>query len=46
MLQVQLRWGGDVIRMEDVLMPKAVFFSELQARKRGRGAPRKLTKTG
>ena len=30
MLQVQLRWAGNVTRMEDVRMPKAVFFSKLQ----------------
>ena len=30
LLQVQLRWAVHVTRMEDVCMPKAVFFSELQ----------------
>ena len=44
LLQVQLRWAGHVIRMEDVRMPKAVFFSELQEGKRDRGAPRKRYK--
>ena len=44
MLQVQLRWAGHVTRMEDVRMPKAVFFSELQDGKRDRGAPRKRYK--
>ena len=43
-LQVQLRWAGHVSRMEDVRMPKAVFFSELQVGKRDRGAPRKRYK--
>ena len=41
MLQVQLRWAGHVTRMEDVRVPKAVFFGELQEGKRVRGAPRK-----
>ena len=41
LLQVQLRWAGHVTRMEDVRMPKAVFFSELQEGKRDRGGPRK-----
>ena len=41
LLQVQLRWAGHVTRMEDVRMPKAVFFSELQEGKRNHGAPRK-----
>ena len=40
LLQVQLRWAGHVTRMEDVRMPKAVFFSQLQEGKRDRGAPR------
>ena len=46
MLQVQLRWAGNVTRMEleDVRIPKAVFFSELQEGKRHRGAPRKRYK--
>ena len=45
LLRVQLRWAGLVTRMDDVCMPKAVFFSELREGKRDRGAPRKLTKT-
>ena len=40
-LQVQLRWAGHVKRMEDVRMPEAVFFSELQEGKRDRCGPRK-----
>ena len=44
LLQVQLHWTGHVTRMEDVRVPKAVFFSELQEGKRGRGAPRKRYK--
>ena len=40
----QLRWAGHVTRMEDVPMPKAVFFNELQEGKRDRGAPRKRYK--
>ena len=43
-LQVQLPWAGHVTRVEDVHMPKAVFFSELQEGKRDRGAPRKRYK--
>ena len=38
---MQLRWAGHVTRMEDVRMPKAVFFNKLQEGKRDRGAPRK-----
>ena len=45
LLQVQLRWAGHVTTMEDVCMPKAVLFSELQEGKRDRGAPRKCYKT-
>ena len=44
MFHIQLRWPGHVTRMEDVRMPKAVFFSELQEGKRDRGAPRKRYK--
>ena len=44
LLQMQLRWADHVTRMEDVRMPKAVFFSELQKGKRDRGAPRKRYK--
>ena len=44
MLQVQLRRGEHVRRMEDVCMPKAVFFRELQEGKRDHGAPRKRYK--
>ena len=41
LLQVQLRWAGRISRMEDVRMPEAVFFSELQEGKHDCGAPRK-----
>ena len=44
LLQVQLRWAGHVTRMEDVRMPKAVFFGELQEGKHNCGAPRKCYK--
>ena len=44
LLQVHLRWAGNFTRMDDVCMPKAVFFSELQEGKRGHGAPRKRYK--
>ena len=43
-LHVLLRWAGYVSRMEDLRMPKAVFFSELQEGKRDRDAPRKRYK--
>ena len=42
--QVQLRWTGQVTRMEDVGMPKAVFFSELQEGKHHHGALKSVTK--
>ena len=44
LLQVQLHWASHVARMGDTHMPKAVFFSELRAGKRDRGAPRKFSK--
>ena len=44
LLQVQLRWAGHFIRMEDVRIPTALFFSELQEGNRKRGAPRKRYK--
>ena len=44
LLQVQLGWAGHVIRMENVRMTKANFFSVLQEGKRDRGAPRKRYK--
>ena len=34
------RWVGHVARMEDIRMPKSVFFSELQEGKRDHEAPR------
>ena len=40
LLQVQMRLAGHVTRMEDVRIPKAVFFSELQEGTCDRGAPR------
>ena len=39
LLQVQLHWAGHVTRMEDVRIPKAVFFSELKEGKRDPGTP-------
>ena len=44
LLQEQLHWAGHVTRMEDIRMPKPVFFSELQEGKRNHGAPRKRYK--
>ena len=44
LFQVPLRWAGHVTRMEDVRMPKVVFFKELQEGKCDRGAPRKRYK--
>ena len=44
LLQVQLRWAGHVTWMEDIRMPKAVFFSELREGKRDHGASRKRDK--
>ena len=44
LLQVQLHWAGDVTRMEDIRMPKAVFFSELRERKQDCDARRKRYK--
>ena len=44
LLQVQLRWAGNVTWMEHICMPKAVFFSKLQEGKRDRSAPRKRYK--
>ena len=46
LLQVQLRLAGHVTRMEDVRMPKAVFFTELREGKRDRGAPMTLVVKG
>ena len=44
LLKVQLRWAGLVTGMEDICMPKAVFFSELQEGKHEHGARRKRCK--
>ena len=44
LLHLQLGWAGHVTRMEDVRMPKAVFFSELEEGKRDLGYPRKRYK--
>ena len=44
MLKVLLCWDGHVTRMEDIRMPKAVFFGELQKGKCDHGAPRKRYK--
>ena len=41
LLQVQLCWAGHVTRMEDIRIPKAVFFNELREGQRDRGALRK-----
>ena len=44
LLQVQLRWAGHITRMEDVRIPKAVIFNELQEGNRDRGARRQRYK--
>ena len=44
LLQVKLLCAGNVTRIEDVRILKAVFFSELQEGKRDHGAPRKRYK--
>ena len=44
LLQVQLCWAGHITRMEDIRMPKAVFFSKLQEGKCNHGTPRKRYK--
>ena len=44
LLQVQLSWACHVTRMEDVYMPKAVFFSKLHEGKRDSCAPRNCYK--
>ena len=44
LLRVQLLWAGQVTRLEDVVMPEAVFFSELQELKHDHGTPRKRCK--
>ena len=38
---MQLRWAGNITRMEDICMPKEVFFSELQEGKHNCDAPKK-----
>ena len=45
LLQVQQLWAGHVTRMEDVRMPRAVFFSELQEGKCDLGAQRSAKET-
>ena len=43
-LKHQLRWAGHVARVDDMRLPKAVFFGEMIEGKRNRGAPRKRNK--
>ena len=45
LLQVQLHWAGRITRMDDIYIPKAIFFSELQEGKRDHGAQESVTKT-
>ena len=40
----QLRWTGHVIRMPDALLPKKVFYGELQEGKRSQGSQKKRYK--
>ena len=44
LLQVKLHWAGHISRMEDIHMPKAIFFSQLQDRECNYGTPRKQYK--
>lgn len=44
LMQAQLRWTGHVTRMQHSLLPKQMFYSELQSGKRSRGRPRKRYK--
>ena len=43
-LQVQLNWAGHVPGIEDICMPKAIFFSQLLEGQLDCGAPRKRYK--
>ena len=43
LLRVQPRWAGQVARMEDIHMPNAVFFGELQEGNRDRDVPRQTS---
>ena len=43
LLRVQPRWAGQVARMEDIHMPIAVFFGELQEGNRDRDVPRETS---
>ena len=44
LLQVLLHWAGHVTRIEDVCVPKTVFFGKFQEGKRDNGAPRQRYK--
>ena len=41
----QLRWAGHVARMDDMRLPKVVFFGELSEGKRNRGFPENAIQT-
>ena len=41
----QLRWAGDASRMDDTIIPKALFYAELSQGRCDRGPPADATRT-